>query len=59
MSGQYRSIEWSQFTAASVSASAGAYFGSKLLNKVTIRTVQLTISALPVVVSPGLISGML
>jgi len=61
MSGQHRGsgIEWPLVIAASVSAFIGAYFGSKLLKKITIRAIQLAVSALLVVVSLGLIAGVL
>jgi hypothetical protein len=54
-----RQIEWPLVAAASVSAFIGAYFGLKLLKKITIRFIQLMVSALLVLVSLGLISGVL
>ncbi len=59
MAGQHRSIEWPLVIAASVSAFVGAYFGSKLLKKITISSIQIVVSTLLVVVSLGLISGVL
>jgi hypothetical protein len=59
MMGQHSVVQWSLVIAASVSAFVGAYFGSKLLNKVTIRSIQIVVSVLLVVVSLGLISGVL
>ncbi|MEP5764963.1 MAG: sulfite exporter TauE/SafE family protein [Halieaceae bacterium] len=53
------SIQWSLVIAASLSAFAGAYIGSRLIKKITIRFIQLTVSLLLVVVSVGLISGLL
>lgn len=59
MSGQHHGIEWPLVIAASVSAFTGAYFGSKLLKKITIRSIQIVVSVLLVVISLGLISGAL
>jgi uncharacterized membrane protein YfcA len=52
-------IEWRLVVAAAFSAFLGAYFGSRLLKKVTIRSVQIAVSILLVVISLGLISGAL
>lgn len=59
MTSQPNSIEWPLVISASVSAFAGAYFGTKLLKKVTITSVQIMVSVLLVVVSLGLMSGAL
>lgn len=59
MSGQHHSIEWLLVIAASISAFVGAYLGSKLLKKITIRSIQVVVSVLLVVISLGLMSGML
>jgi uncharacterized membrane protein YfcA len=59
MSGQNQTIQWPLVIAASVSAFMGAYVGSKLLKKVTIIAIQIVVSVLLVVVSLGLISGVL
>lgn len=56
---QYQAIEWTLVIAASVSAFTGAFFGAKMLKKLTIRGVQVLVSALLVLVSLGLISGIL
>ena len=56
---QHRSIEWPLVIAASVSAFVGAYFSSRLLRQLTIRFIQAAVSVLLVVVSLGLISGVL
>ena len=53
------SIEWPLVITASVAAFSGAYFGSKALKKVTIRSVQIVVSILLVVVATGLITGVL
>jgi uncharacterized membrane protein YfcA len=59
ISAQGGSIEWPLVISASVSAFAGAYVGAKLLKKVTLRWVQLVVSALLIVVGGGLIAGLL
>ena len=59
MSWQHHSIEWPLVVAASVAAFVGAYFGSRLLRKITIRSIQIIVSILLVVVSLGLITGAL
>lgn len=59
ITGQHHVVQWPLVIAASVSAFIGAYFGSKLLKKITIRSIQLVVSALLIVVSLGLISGVL
>jgi len=59
MAGQSHSIEWALVISASMSAFVGAYFGSKLLKKITIRSIQLVVSVLLVIISLGLISGVL
>ncbi len=52
-------IAWRLAIGASVSAFAGAYIGAKLLKKVTLRSVQLIVSVLLIVVGGGLIAGIL
>ncbi|MDF0676656.1 MAG: sulfite exporter TauE/SafE family protein [Nitrospira sp.] len=52
-------VEWSFVIAACASAFIGAYVGAKLLKKVTLRSVQLIVSALLIVVGAGLIAGIL
>lgn len=59
MSGQSAGIEWTLVTSASLSAFAGAYSGAKLLKKVTIKSVQIVVSVLLIIISLGLISGAL
>ena len=59
MAVQSHNIEWVLVVAASMSAFVGAYFGSKLLKKITIRSIQLVVSVLLVIISLGLISGVL
>lgn len=56
---QQHSIEWSLVIAASISAFVGAYFGAKLIKKVTMRSIQLTVSVLLIIVALGLMSGVL
>ncbi|OQW37872.1 MAG: hypothetical protein A4E19_11900 [Nitrospira sp. SG-bin1] len=52
-------VEWPLVIGASVSAFIGAYVGSKVLKKVTLRSVQLIVSALLIVVGIGLMAGVL
>jgi len=52
-------VEWPLIIGASVSAFAGAYVGAKMLKKVTLRSVQLMVSALLIVVGIGLTVGIL
>lgn len=52
-------IAWRLVIGASLSAFAGAYIGGKMLKKVTLRSIQLMVSALLIVVGCGLISGAL
>jgi uncharacterized membrane protein YfcA len=59
MSGHRHDIHWPLVVAASVSAFIGAYFGARLLNKITLRSIRIAVSVLLVVVSLGLISGAL
>jgi len=56
---QQESIDWILVIAATVSAFAGAYAGTRMLRKITIRSIQFAVSALLVVVAIGLISGVL
>jgi uncharacterized protein len=59
ISAQHRSIQWPLVIAASISAFVGAYLGSKLLQKITIKAIQIAVSLLLVVISFGLILGVL
>jgi uncharacterized membrane protein YfcA len=59
MAGKQHGIEWPLVISASLSAFAGAYFGSKLLKKITISFIQAMVSVLLAVISLGLISGAL
>ena len=54
-----RTIDWPLVTAACTSAFTGAYVGTKVLQKVTFRSVQLIVSALLIVVGVGLMAGVL
>ena len=51
------SINWLLVASACVSAFIGAYFGKKLLTKVTINTVQKLVSLLLVIIGIGLVTG--
>ncbi len=59
ISSQHRAIEWPLVAAASLAAFAGACFGARILKKVTIRSIQIVVSVLLIVVSLGLIAGVL
>jgi uncharacterized membrane protein YfcA len=59
IAGRQQEIEWPLVTAASLSAFAGAYFGKKLLRKITIKSIQAVVSLLLILVSLGLASGVL
>lgn len=52
-------VNWPMVIAASIAAFVGAFVGTKILKKVTIRTVQIVVSALLVLVACGLITGLL
>ncbi|MXS85692.1 sulfite exporter TauE/SafE family protein [Nitrosomonas sp. HPC101] len=51
-------VQWRLVVAACISAFLGAYIGAKVLKKVTIRAVQISVSLLLVLVSFGLITGL-
>jgi uncharacterized membrane protein YfcA len=59
ISTQQSVVDWPLVVAASFAAFVGAYAGSRLLKKVTIRSIQLVVSIFLVIVSLGLISGVL
>ncbi len=59
MSGQQQIINWPLVITATLSAFAGAYLGKKLLKKLTIRSIQVVVATLLVLISLGLISGLL
>jgi uncharacterized protein len=50
-------IQWRLVFAASISAFFGAYFGAKLLKKITINVIRMSISIMLVIVAIGLILG--
>jgi len=52
-------LDWPLIVSACLAAFAGAYFGAKLVKKITIRSIQLIVSAMLAVVAVGLISGLL
>ncbi len=59
MLAQGDAVEWQLVIGGCVSAFAGAYIGAKMLKKVTLRSVQLIVSALLIAVGGGLIAGVL
>ncbi|NUM44285.1 MAG: sulfite exporter TauE/SafE family protein, partial [Anaerolineales bacterium] len=50
---------WTLIIVASLSAFLGAYLGAKWLQKVTIRSIQLAVSALLILLALGMIAGVL
>ncbi len=54
-----KAINWPMVIAACAAAFAGAFIGTRILKKATLRTVQILVSALLVVVASGLIAGWL
>jgi len=56
---QQKDMEWTLILAAMLSAFAGTYIGSRLLQKVTIRFVRLIVSILLTGIALGLITGVL
>lgn len=58
-SGADCALDWTLIIVACLAAFAGAYFGAKLVKKVTIRSIQLLVSATLTLVSLGLISGLI
>lgn len=59
MSADRQAINWVLVLAATLSAFAGAFMGTRLLNKLTIRSIQLMVSVLLIFVAVGLITGFL
>ena len=52
-------VQWTMVLSASFSAFVGAYLGAKLLQKVTLRTIQRLVSVLLVLIGLGLVTGLL
>jgi uncharacterized membrane protein YfcA len=52
-------IAWIPVICATTAAFAGAYFGKKLVTKVTIRSVQIMVSIFLFIIAMGLILGIL
>lgn len=59
IAGRYQGVNWTLVAAATVSAFTGAYFGKKLLHKLTLKSVQVVVSFLLTIISLGLITGVL
>lgn len=51
-------FNWTLLLSACCAAFAGAYFGAKLVNKITIRSVQLIVSVMLAVVALGMVAGL-
>jgi uncharacterized membrane protein YfcA len=54
-----KNVDWLLVTVTALSAFTGAFIGSRLMTKMTIRSIQLIVSALLVIVALGLIGGVL
>jgi len=52
-------IDWAVVAAASLSAFVGAFLGRRLLKKITLRSVQLLVSAMLALIAIGLIFGLI
>ncbi|MEO8409287.1 MAG: sulfite exporter TauE/SafE family protein [Propionivibrio sp.] len=52
-------VDWPLVGVTTVAAFAGAFIGARLIRKLTLRSIQLIVSALLLVVAAGLISGLL
>lgn len=56
---QQQNVDWPLVAVTTLSAFIGAFVGSRLIKKMTIRAIQLIVSGLLIVVALGLISGVL
>jgi uncharacterized membrane protein YfcA len=56
---RHQEVNWTLVAAATVSAFTGAYFGKKILHKLTLKSVQIVVSLLLIIISLGLITGAL
>jgi len=54
---QQEQLDWPLIIAATLSAFSGAYFGSRLLKKVTIRFIRIIVSILLIIIALGMIIG--
>lgn len=52
-------LDWPLIFCACIAAFAGAFLGAKLVKKITIRSIQLAVSAMLALVAVGLIAGVL
>lgn len=59
LSSHAEQVSWPLVASASLAAFVGAYFGAKMLQKITVRSIQIIVSALLMLVAVGLITGML
>jgi uncharacterized membrane protein YfcA len=53
----HKNIDWSIVIAATLSAFVGSFFGSRLVKKITIHSIQMIVSCLLVVISLGMVTG--
>ncbi|MBF0203818.1 MAG: sulfite exporter TauE/SafE family protein [Desulfamplus sp.] len=54
-----KSVEWSLVLVATISAFIGAFFGVRLIKKMTVRSIQIMVSVLLTVVAFGMICGII
>lgn len=54
-----KNVQWGLVGTACLSAFLGAYIGAKVLKKVTLRAVQISVSALLLLIACGLITGLI
>jgi len=54
---QQEQLDWPLIIAATLSAFSGAYFGSRLLKKVTIHFIRIIVSIFLIIVALGMITG--
>ncbi|MBF0257915.1 MAG: sulfite exporter TauE/SafE family protein [Desulfamplus sp.] len=54
-----KSVEWTLVSVAAISAFVGAFVGVRLMKKMTIRSIQILVSALLIIVAVGMISGLI
>lgn len=55
----HKSVDWTIVFTATLSAFVGSFFGSRLIKKITIHSIQLIVSYLLVVIALGLMTGII
>lgn len=59
ISASVNAVDWTLVGSACLAAFAGAYFGAKLVKKITIRSIQLLVSTMLLVIGLGMVLGIL